>query len=105
MTNLNKRRLTFLLLEVRGELEYTVQSRQSTSTGNKDGHQKVLNALRDEDIESLEEALYDPWYFHKPLDGVIYCMDTSAEDKLKIIDAYNNIKGEMVWVQKLKVNY
>ena len=96
MTDLNKRRLTLLLLGVTGDLEYTVQSRQSTSTGNKDGHQKVLNALMDKDIEALEEALYDPWYFHKPLNGVIYCMNIPAEDKQTIIDAYNDIKGETI---------
>ncbi len=92
MTNKYKRKLTMLLIELgTNDFEIAVERRQETSTANKDLHQRVLNAIMDEDIEELEEALYDPWYFYKPLLGVIHCMNIDVEDKQMMIDAYEEI--------------
>lgn len=89
-----KNKLIALLLIHQVDFMYTVTRRQSTSTGNKELHQAVLDALEDRDYNALYKAIFDKWYLFKPLSGVIYTMDIEHEEKMEIIDVYNAVIDE-----------
>ncbi len=53
------------------------QKRCDTSIGNKELHYAMIIALTVKDWQHVEELLLDPWY-HKPLQGVILCMNSDS---------------------------
>lgn len=69
----------------------SVSNRMYTSVANKDKHAMVLAALSMCNYRLLEELFLDRWY-HKPLEGVIYCMECDFELKMKFIEAFGDVK-------------
>ena len=87
-------RLVNLILEYKEEFLYTSKHRKNTSTGNKHLHQTVIDLLEREDQDMAEiglyAAVYNTWY-HKPLEGVIYCLSVDFDTKQEILEAFEEI--------------
>ena len=94
-TTPNRNELLDLLLINKEAFELAVLKRQDTSTGNKELHQRVLAAYDIGWIPDLCDAVFDDFYFVKPLEGVIWCMEIDDDFKMLIMDTYNKIKREM----------
>ena len=87
-----KHHLLDLLLFNKEAFEDSVVKRQNTSTGNKMLHQKVLESCNIDCRLDLYNAVFDNFYFFKPLEGVILCMGIDSSFKTSILDTYNDIK-------------
>ena len=86
--------LVNLILEYKEDFLRTSKHRKNTSTSNKPLHQTVIALLEREDQDMAEiglyAAVYNTWY-HKPLEGVIYCLPVDHEVKTSFIEAYKEI--------------
>lgn len=77
----------------------SVERRMGTSTHNKCTHQEVIDVIEASDWVELTELLKNPWYFHKPLSGVVYCLsDEDYDIKDSFILAFEQIQEEYFYV-------
>lgn len=62
----------------------STKRRMETSLGNKHYHESMGFFLVKRDYRAIEEMLTDSWY-HKPLEGVILCMNTHCGTEYNVI--------------------
>lgn len=87
-------KLVALILEHKEDFYHASKKRMSTSYGNRQLHLDMIETLEREDLVMQEVALRAQLfneYYHKPLLGVIYCLDVPFKVKEQFIAAYQEI--------------
>ena len=81
-----------LLVKYDDELLCALERRHSTSSQNKEKHQKVIDVLNSSYVTNqdlLNSLNQDEYYKYKQLDGVLWVMKVDNSVKVDILASYN----------------